>query len=110
MIIIKLQAIKYILFYLPQVIYLQDFADKLGLNIRYNSEIVSVAQEKDGSDSKAKIFILKDRNDTLYRCEIMITRYCLYKECLTVPLFCFVCQIYIVLECGFQIFLKSFQG
>ena len=59
--------------------YLQDFADKLGLNIHYNSEIISIAREKDSGD-KADIFMLKDQNDTLYRCEILIIRYCLYKE------------------------------
>ena len=58
--------------------YLQDFASKLGLNIHYNSEIVSIAREKNSRDNKAEIFMLKDRNDTLYRCEILIIRYCLY--------------------------------
>ena len=61
--------------HLPQVVYLQDFADKFGLNIHYNSEIVSIAREKDDRDSR-EIFILKDHNDTLYSCEITIIRYC----------------------------------
>ena len=58
--------------------YLQDFASKLGLNIHYNSEIISIARGRNSGDNKAEIFMLKDRNDTLYRCEILIIRYCLY--------------------------------
>ena len=67
----------YLNFICLQAIYLQDYAEKLGLNICFNSEIVSIARErKDG----AKIFVLKDRNDTSYRCEILVMRY--YIECL----------------------------
>jgi len=67
----------YLNFICLQVIYLQDYAEKFGLNIRYNSEIVSIArEEEDGAD----MFILKDRNETLYRCEILVMRY--YSESL----------------------------
>ena len=62
--------------HLPQVVYLQDFADKFGLNVHYNSEIVSIAREKDDRESGGEMFILKDHNDTLYSCEITIIRYC----------------------------------
>ena len=59
------------------------------MNIRYNSEIVSISQEKEGSDNTVDIFTLKDSNDTSYRCKILIIRYCLYKEWLTVLSFVF---------------------
>lgn len=56
------------------MIYLQDFADKFGLNVRYNSEIVGITREKDVDSSKGEIFTLQGRNDTSYRCQIVIVR------------------------------------
>lgn len=67
---------KYIFIYQQlQVTYLQDFATKLGLNIHYNSEIVSVAREKNNGDGKGDMFTLKDRNNTLYHCRIVVIGY-----------------------------------
>ena len=58
----------------------------MGLNIRYNSEIVSVARKKNNGDGKGDTFTLKDRNDTLYHCKIVVIRYTLFIKLLVVLL------------------------
>ncbi|XP_065889903.1 FAD-dependent oxidoreductase domain-containing protein 2-like isoform X3 [Dysidea avara] len=49
--------------------YLQDFVEHLRLNIKYNTDIVSVARHK--SHSK-KGFLLKDQRNMIYKCDVVI--------------------------------------
>jgi len=50
--------------------YFQDFANNLGLNIKYQTEIVDVSREEGN-----KNFQLKDQNGTVYSCRTLVVRY-----------------------------------
>ena len=54
-----------------QVKYLQDYANKLELNIQYETEIVDVSRFVDGG----KNFHLTDQSNTIHRCKVVIVGY-----------------------------------
>ena len=59
-----------------QVQYLQDFAERLQLNIQYNTEITHVERPDQGDKGEGSTpFLLKDQNKLVYYCEILIVRY-----------------------------------
>jgi len=51
--------------------YLQDYAQRLDLNVQLNTEIVQVDRLQDQSEA----FHLRDQNGTSYFCSILIVRY-----------------------------------
>ena len=55
-------------FYILQFHYLRDYAKKLELNIHYSTEIKEIDRSPEG------LFKLKDQNDTLYYCTVLIVR------------------------------------
>ena len=62
---------------LTQVRYLQDYAQRLDLNVQLNTEIVQVDRLQDQSEA----FHLRDQNGTSYFCSILIVRY-IHHACL----------------------------
>ena len=57
----------------PQVRYLQDFAERLELNIQYNTEITEVGRPPQ-TGSEPEPFHLKDQNGAIYYCKVLIVR------------------------------------
>ena len=59
-----------------QVQYLQDFAERLELNIWYNTEIKEVTRPPPSEEYEEWVpFHLEDQNQILHLCDVLIVRY-----------------------------------
>lgn len=59
-----------------QVQYLQDFAERLELNIWYNTEIKEVTRPPPSEEYEESVpFHLEDQNQILHLCDVLIVRY-----------------------------------
>ena len=59
-----------------QVQYLQDYAERLELNIWYNTEIKEVTRPPPSEEYEESVpFHLEDQNEILHLCDVVIVRY-----------------------------------